>query len=98
MQIKSLEDFIKLNPTMTPDKNEVSQKEGYYISYNPYTFDEGREETAIYDRTANKFYILYGNFRPHYEELTSLEACKDFFKSHAKHNPHLVGYTSDTCV
>lgn len=95
MQIKSIEDVLELNPTLNPDKNEVTEKKDYYISYNPCTFDEGKAETALVHDS--NYYILYGDFRPHYKELTTIEECKDFFKSHVKHNPHLVGYTSDTC-
>jgi len=97
MQIKSFKDILTINPNLTPDKNEVSQKEGYYISYNPCTFDEGKEETAIYDRAANKFYILYGDFRTVYEASKSLEECKSCFKAWVKEHPEAISYTSDTC-
>jgi|ERR1700730_7557069 len=97
MQIHSMDDLLTINPTLTPDKNKVVRKKDYYISYNPCTFDEGKEETAIYDEVVDKFYILYGDFRRAYSAFTTLEECKNYFKVRAEKYPEDIGYTSDTC-
>ncbi len=65
-----------LNPKYR--KNEVSQRRGFYISYNPHT-DTSIDETAIC--AYGSFFILNGDHRSAYAEK-ELDECMDYFVDH----------------
>lgn len=59
--------------------NEVTTKNGFYISYNPAPFIgyEG-EETALVIN--DKYFILLGDFRKQYKKIKTLKGAISFFK------------------
>ena len=72
--------------THTDMPNHLLKCEGFYISYNPTSSEEG--ETALCVSNPNRFlgtdyYILNGDWREAYKKLapSGYEACKAFFDS-----------------
>lgn len=66
--------------------NEVLHREGFYISYNPNTYDiPGKKspETALC--VDDKFYILKGDFRKEYEKVEDYKSSKEIFDKNIKH-------------
>ncbi len=90
------EALAKYEPTNSLCGNVVLRSEHFFISYNPspgmgysvFAGDNGLDETAMYCRKNDKFYILNGDFREEYAELSEqgLDACLRFFAAH----PHVV--------
>lgn len=59
--------------------NEVSDKDGYHISFNWSSRDYGCPTTAIYIKETSQYLILCENHKEELEKLPNLKACLAYF-------------------
>lgn len=78
--------------------NTISQKDGYYLSYNTRDWDTyGDATTAIVVETrtgGNEFYILLGDHRVELDAMPTLRECMKYFMNHPEEHSK---YSDDPC-
>lgn len=71
--------------------NSILRKGDNFISYNPNPTNmlglpcydgDGGPETALYEKSSDKFFILNGDFRKEYEEAPNWSLCMNIYNKY----------------